>query len=536
MIRNEILKGTIGKHNIKHGDLVNINTLKYIAAKENIELNDLMRILGISEYNRKRIRQSPSNNTKVYIFDKDKLKEIEVLIKSSVIGVKKVSGKMLDRLSKKYKINIKIVDKILNISKDQRYNLNRGQKYINLKSKVDEREVINEVFIDEVKYKEDVDKKEIDVWKRKYNLIDDEICTLLNVKKSNYRKLIQGKTKKMKIDLIDEYEKIEIEQKIIDRYKNQDYTTKEEILELKREIRTTDTLIRKTLSISASSYANLMSGKIKRVRIIFQDVKLKVDCIKMDIRYEHGEGNYSGAQLRKMCRNYGLDFDELLKNISGNINRYTYLKQALKENDDGIYIGEEHGLSDEFLKKYDEKLKSMCEKITRANCYFSHLNDEKSDIAQEAFILLLEKGGTIEKNYSYNKDLLFGLLGKKVKCFVIGKRNERYREVLLDNFDFCGKTYDEYNIFNENLEDFFVPLDERIKPIHRDLMQIFNDNKDYIYYHRENAYKVISYRLKISTEVIKQTVNEIQEMYIEYNFAKECKNGTVINMSDAIYF
>ena len=53
---------------------------------------------------------------------------------------------------------------------------------------------------------------------------------------------------------------------------------------------------------------------------------------------------------------------------------------------------------------------------------------------------------------------------------------------------------------------------------------------------RENAYKVISYRLKISTEVIKQTVNEIQEMYIEYNFAKECKNGTVIDMSDAIYF
>ena len=536
MVINQILRRIIRKHNIKHGDLVNINTLKYIAAKENIELNDLMKILGISEYNRKRIRQSPSNNTKVYIFDKDKLKEIEVLIKSSVIGVKKVSGKMLDRLSEKYEINIKIVDKILNISKDQRYNLNRGQKYINLKSKVDEREVINEVFIDEVKYKEDVDKKEIDVWKRKYNLIDDEICTLLNVKKSNYRKLIQGKTKKMKIDLIDEYEKIEIEQKIIDRYKNQDYTTKEEILELKREIRTTDTLIRKTLSISASSYANLMSGKIKKVRIVFKDVKLKVDCIKMDIRYEYGEGNYSGAQLRKMCRRYDLDFDEFLKNISSNINRYQYLKKALKESEDGIYVGKEHRLSDEFLEKYDEKLKIMCEKITRTNCYFSHLNDEKLDIAQEAFILVMEKGGSIEKNFSYNKELLFGLLGKKVKYFVIGKRNERYKNVLLDNFDFYVRSYDEYNIFNEDLEDFFVSLDDRIKPIHRDLMQIFNDNKDYIYYNRENAYKVISYRLKISIEVIKQTVNEIQEMYIEYNFAKECKNGTVIDMSDAIYF
>lgn len=150
MVINQILRRIIRKHNIKHGDLVNINTLKYIAAKENIELNDLMRILGISEYNRKRIRQSPSNNTKVYIFDKDKLKEIEVLIKSSVIGVKKVSGKMLDRLSEKYKINIKIVDKILNISKDQRYNLNRGQKYINLKSKVDERKWILDMNMEKV--------------------------------------------------------------------------------------------------------------------------------------------------------------------------------------------------------------------------------------------------------------------------------------------------------------------------------------------------------------------------------------------------
>ena len=65
MVINQILRRIIRKHNIKHGDLVNINTLKYIAAKENIELNDLMRILGISEYNRKRIRQRPSNNTKV---------------------------------------------------------------------------------------------------------------------------------------------------------------------------------------------------------------------------------------------------------------------------------------------------------------------------------------------------------------------------------------------------------------------------------------------------------------------------------------
>ena len=66
-------------------------------------------------------------------------------------------------------------------------------------------------------------------------------------------------------------------------------------------------------------------------------------------------------------------------------------------------------------------------------------------------------------------------------------------------------------------------------------MQIFIDNKDFIYFHRENAYKIMSHRLKVSIETIRKVVDEIKELYLEYQLAKECKNGFVIDMSEAIY-
>ena len=199
--------------------------------------------------------------------------------------------------------------------------------------------------------------------------------------------------------------------------------------------------------------------KIISVLIRFKEWPIEYDVISICDNIVLPTNNTSYVGKNTFIKMTKIDFDEFLKNISSRTNRYQYLKKALKESDEGIYIGKEQRLSDEFLKKYDEKLKMMCEKITRANCYFSHLNDEKSDIAQEAFILIMERGGSIEKTFSYDKELLFALLGKKVKCFVIGKRNQRYQNILLDNFDFYIRSYDEYNILHEDLEEFFDSVD-----------------------------------------------------------------------------
>ncbi len=533
---HRIIKKIAQKYQLKHKDLIDINTLKYIGAKEEIELNDLMTVLGISYSGINWIKRSPLNNTRINIFTNEKIKEIEVEIKIKTKEMDKVTLKYLERLSKKYKINIIVVNKILNITKDQIYKLKKGQKYIILKNKNDEKEVISSVIVDEIKYLEYVDINLINYIKQKGELSDKEICNLLKSKRYNYRSLINNKTKKMKIDLLNKYEKIEIEQKLIERFRMRNYITKEEILDFKKEVKTTNKIIKDTLSITDKAFRKLMKGDIKRTRIVFREIKIKTDCIKMDIKYIYGEGFYTRAEIRKLCRYYKLDFDEFLENISTNVKRYPYIKQALKMNKNGLYIGKEHGLSAEFVNKYAKRIDNLCRKITNKYCYSCYLNNEREDIAQEAFILIFQKGGIIEKNFSYDEDLLFNLFANKVKYFVIGKRNKRYKEIFLEDFEkYIGK-YDDYSFLNKEESEFNIPMDKRISLLHQKIMEIFQKNKDYIFHNRKNAYKIIAYKLKITKESLSKIINEIKEIYIEYGLAKECVDGYVIDMSDIDVF
>ena len=67
-------------------------------------------------------------------------------------------------------------------------------------------------------------------------------------------------------------------------------------------------------------------------------------------------------------------------------------------------------------------------------------------------------------------------------------------------------------------------------------MQIFQENKDYIYHNRKNAYKIIAKKLKISIEKLEKIIQEIKEIYLEYGLAKQCIDGTVIDMSNIDIF
>ena len=536
MKKGKVIKKIITKYGIKHGDLIDINLIKFISAKECIEINNLMTILGISVNGRSHIRKNTFNKARVNIFNSEELKEIEILVKDEIKGIHKITEKRLNRLCNKYKINSSILNKILKISKNQTYKLKKGQKHIILKHDNEEKKIMNELFIEEVKYKNFVNKELIEYLKQKYKLEDEEICILLKVKNLNYKNLMQMKTKKMKIDLMDEYEKREIEQKLIEKYKMQDYITKDEIIKIKEEIKATDTIIKDTFCISKEAYYRVINNETRKTRISLKETKLKVNFLKMDIKYEYGEGFYSSAELRKLCRKYKIEFDNFLKNLSTNINRYPYMKQALKENPKGIYIGEEHRISAEFANKYAQRIENLCKRITNKYCYLSYLDTEKTDISQEAITLILEKGGNIEKNFSYDEDLMFNLFASKVKYFVIGKRNKRYKEILLDGFEeYIGKT-DEYSFLDEELDDSVYCVDSRIKRIHQKVMKIFQDNNDYIYHNRKNAYKIISYKLKISIEKLEKVIQEIGKIYLQYGFARECSNGTIIDMSDSDNF
>lgn len=145
MVRKKVVRRVINKYTLKHGDWININILKFISAKEKIELNDLIAILGITSSNGWRLKQNSFNQARINIFNSEEMKAIKVKINNEVIGKQEITEKNLERISKKYKINENIISKILIFNKEKDTRIKRGRKYINLKKLQDEKELINEL-------------------------------------------------------------------------------------------------------------------------------------------------------------------------------------------------------------------------------------------------------------------------------------------------------------------------------------------------------------------------------------------------------
>ena len=45
------------------------------------------------------------------------------------------------------------------------------------------------------------------------------------------------------------------------------------------------------------------------------------------------------------------------------------------------------------------------------------------------------------------------------------------------------------------------------------------------------SYKIIAHKLQISIDRLKELIFEIKNVFLEYGFAKECIDGSVIDMS-----
>ena len=67
-------------------------------------------------------------------------------------------------------------------------------------------------------------------------------------------------------------------------------------------------------------------------------------------------------------------------------------------------------------------------------------------------------------------------------------------------------------------------------------MLMFFYNGDFIYQNEEKAHKLMAYKLDIPIEYLENVIQEIKEFWLEYHLAKVCKDGSIINMTDACYF
>lgn len=226
--------------------------------------------------------------------------------------------------------------------------------------------------------------------------------------------------------------------------------SKAKVLKTKKEVKTTNRLIKTTLSISSIAFEQIMADETKRARIIIKELKRKLKILKLDMKYIYGERNYTKEEIKNAC------------------------------------------------------------------------------------LLILEKGGSIEKNFSYNPKLLFDLLVNKVKYYIMSKRHREFPEILWENIEKFQENSLTYEVWNDDMMlELIEAKDERIKTIHQEVMQILYYNKDFVYQYRENAYQIIAYKLNIPIEHLENVINEIGELMLEYKLAKLCRDGRIINMAEA---
>lgn len=226
--------------------------------------------------------------------------------------------------------------------------------------------------------------------------------------------------------------------------------SKAKVLKTKKEVKTTNRLIKTTLSISSIAFEQIMADETKRARIIIKELKRKLKILKLDMKYIYGERNYTKEEIKNAC------------------------------------------------------------------------------------LLILEKGGSIEKNFSYNPKLLFDLLANKVKYYIMSKRHREFPEILWKNIEKFQENSLTYEVWNDDMMlELIEAKDERIKTIHQEVMQILYYNKDFVYQYRENAYQIIAYKLNIPIEHLENVINEIGELMLEYKLAKLCRDGRIINMAEA---
>ena len=528
--KSKLVQKLTDRYDLKHGDWIEVERLYDIAEKEKIETKDILKIFGIAN-KRNSDEDSTIIRAKIKLYEPEELVDMKQDILNEIMGLKRRTQKDLEEVGRKYKVNLWILIGMLNNCLTPKET--RRKQEVKEKDKKEEYELL----LKEAKYKDYITKEILIDWIQRYKLEDKEICKILKINSINYNNLMNSKTVRMRIDLISDKEKKQIESKIKRICLKEDFIDKKRIETLKQEIKTTDRLIRNTLIIASSTYKRIMADESKKTKIIDKDLRRKINILKMDMKYVYGERNYTIEELKDICAEYEIKIKDFLKNLGRNVKRYSYEVEALSKNKNGIYIGREHPVSHQFAEQNVEEIQKLCKKMTNKYFYYSYLKNDKEDMFQEACLLILEKGGIIEKNFSFDEELLFGLLANRVKYHIFKKRHREILELPYEWYEREIEGVGGFETWNDNMIlEIVESMDKRIKTIHQKVMKIFLYNKDFINQNRGEAYKIIAHKLNIPIEYLEKVIEEIKEFWLEYHFAKICKDGRIINMTDACYF
>lgn len=536
-MESKIVKEIVEEYELKEGAKITFSSLLTISKRKGIDIKDLFRMLGIYKVgeliNMKRAFAKESFI--VHIYTEEDYLRIEEEIRANFLTRKSITYSQFIKLQKKYKITARKIKDILEISNLEYKKLFTKEQKANFYLK---QEVFSEEDFqirEELKYFDKINLEQLETIKEKYSKSYREMRLILQVEKVTYSEFIHKKIQTLKINLLSKQEKIQIREKILQMCEGKDYLTKKEIEEIQHKTKASNRILKQLLSINSQNFNWLMKERIQKTRIIFSDANRKAFLLKMDCIYYDTKKFHTKKELIRKTQKIGISLETFIKNLHTNVKRYSYNLLALEKNKKGIYIGKEHPMSNKCMEEKQEKIRKIIDlKFWQYYSMFPFECD-KENIKTEVFFKIVEKGGILEKNFSFDENLLLSLIANRIKYFIWNE---------------CRKVQREYAYMHQYKHELMRIQSIRVNKMKKcnGIMQLFQDEvylciikyiqryQDVIQLDRQFGYELIARKMQVKSEFLMQKLAEIQKSILESKGAKRCKNGTIIIMTEETMF
>jgi len=304
------------------------------------------------------------------------------------------------------------------------------------------------------------------------------------------------------------------------------------------------------LGISYNSFYKLKNKVRNAVFLNFNrkllEIKDIVNMIKIELRYlpEYGDRFYVDKELEDICARWNITVNQFLEHIHSNPKHYKFNIQVLDNNKKGFWVGKVTQLSNSFVVRNNEKLNKKCKRIATIMSDHYKCAGYREDFISIAYEKIIEIGGTVEKNFVFDENLQFNILGVKGKYAIINYYHKYCKDLYYEQFLIDNDTNeDTLNFLADNrynpekiLEDNFGENNQTtlfdVKDFHTRICEELMRNLEIIDSDRKYGLKLVADNLGITEKYLEQNIDEMKIITEQNNTVKKYANGTYIPMYD----
>lgn len=472
----------------------------------------------------------------IKIYSAIEFEEIKEKIKEELNLFPNVNGNMLQFIKEKYRISSKDLRSIL---KADYYRYNKAEtKNAYLKLENDTYiEKQKEEIIKKWKNKDDITIKSIRNIIEEKKLTFEEIGKILEISKKDLEELKSDKIKKVKIDLQTEKEKQEYRQKIENGRK---YKLSKKLVEQFAESEGMSIgKAGKILGIDSYKLKKLIEQKQLTIKASDHKLKNQVEKIALDLKYLPNNGNryYKEDETNFMSLFYKINSDDIFYYLASGKTEYDTYKEALKNNPNGVWIGEKCRISNEYIERNYELLRKMILQIANKIIAIYNCNEfDKEDFVSEAFEYILRNGGFFEKNLYYDEEKLNFILTKNLSYIMqvyYKKQPKDFRIICYSN----GVEYENEEILRDDRYNPELYLTENrysylkeIEPLHKKVVEELSRNKEFAINFPKKFFSRTARKYQMKEDEMEEVMGEIRAFILKNDLIKITKDGKIISM------